>query len=207
MFVASGAVLAEEQSGGGMPQLDPTHYSAQLFWLTVTFIVFYVIVARVVLPRIGSVLEDRQNRIDRDLARAAEFKAEADRVAAEYEAAMAEGRANAQAVLRKAAEESAAVAAEKHAALAERLARDIKEAEARIANARNEAVSNIHGVAAEIAQAAVERLIGVKVEPARAAKAVHEVAFGPTGGEVFVVGGEETAAGSETRDRVAKESR
>src|SRR5690606_29809321 len=131
-------------------------------------IVFYLIVARIVLPRIGGVLEDRQSRIDRDLAKAAEFKAEADAVAAEYEAAMAEGRANAQAVLRKSAEAAAAVAAERHAALAERLARDIKAAEERIARARDDAVSNIHGVAAEIAQAAVERLIGVKVDPARA---------------------------------------
>jgi F-type H+-transporting ATPase subunit b len=159
-----------------MPQLDPTHYSAQIFWLVVTFVVFYLVVARVVLPRIGSVLEDRQSRIDRDLAKAGEFKGEAEKVAAEYEAALAEGRASAQALLRKTAEQAAAVAAERHASLAQRLARDIKSAEERIAKARADAVGNLRGVAAEIAQAAVERLIGVKVDPARAATAVDSVA-------------------------------
>jgi F-type H+-transporting ATPase subunit b len=177
MLVASGAVLAEEhKSSGGMPQLDPTHYSAQLFWLIVTFVVFYFVVARVVLPRIGGVLEDRQNRIDRDLAKAAEFKADADKVAAEYEAALAEGRAKAQGLLRKGHEAAAAVAAERHAALAERLARDIKAGEVEIGRARAAAVGNIRGVAAEVAQAAVERLIGVKVDGAHAAAAVDSVA-------------------------------
>ncbi|MGE5148016.1 MAG: F0F1 ATP synthase subunit B' [Candidatus Eiseniibacteriota bacterium] len=176
-LLAAGATLAaEEPKPAGMPQLDPTHFSAQVFWLVVTFVVFYLVVARVVLPRIGSVLEDRQSRIDRDLAKAGEFKGEAEKVAAEYEAALAEGRANAQAVLRKTAEAAAAVAAERHAALAERLARDIKTGEERIAKARAEAVGNIRGVAAEVAQAAVERLVGVKVDPARAAAAVDSVA-------------------------------
>lgn len=179
-LVAAGATLAaEEPKPAGMPQLDPTHYSAQIFWLVVTFVVFYLVVARLVLPRIGGVLEDRQNRIDRDLARAAEFKGEAEKVAAEYEAAQAEGRANAQALLRRTAEAAAAVATERHAQLAERLARDVKSAEERIARARAEAVGNIRGVAAEIAQAAVERLVGVKVDAARAAAAVDSVAKEP----------------------------
>jgi len=176
-LLAAGATLAaEEPKPAGMPQLDPTHYSAQIFWLVVTFVVFYLVVARVVLPRIGSVLEDRQSRIDRDLAKAGESKGEAEKVAAEYEAALAEGRASAQALLRKTAEQAAAVAAERHASLAQRLARDIKSAEERIAKARADAVGNLRGVAAEIAQAAVERLIGVKVDPARAATAVDSVA-------------------------------
>jgi F-type H+-transporting ATPase subunit b len=176
-LLAAGATLAaEEPKPAGMPQLDPTHYSAQLFWLVLTFIVFYLVVARLVLPRIGGVLEDRQNRIDRDLGKAGEFKGEAEKVAAEYEAALAEGRANAQALLRRTAEAAAAVAAERHAQLAERLTRDVKSAEERIARARGEAVGNIRGVAAEIAQAAVERLVGVKVDAARAAAAVDSVA-------------------------------
>jgi F-type H+-transporting ATPase subunit b len=175
-LLAAGAALAEEAKSAGMPQLDPTHFSAQLFWLVVTFVVFYFVVARLVLPRIGSVLEDRQSRIDRDLAKAAEFKADADKVAAEYEAALAEGRASAQAVLRKVAEDAAAVAAQRHAALAERLGRDIKAGEERIAQARAEAVGNIRGVAAEVAQAAVERLIGVKIDKGQAAAAVDSVA-------------------------------
>jgi F-type H+-transporting ATPase subunit b len=178
-LLAAGATLAEEAKPAGMPQLDPTHFSAQIFWLVVTFVAFYLVVARLVLPRIGSVLEDRQSRIDRDLAKAGEFKGEAEKVAAAYEAALAEGRASAQAVLRRTAEAAAAVASQRHATLAERLGRDIKSAEERIAHARGEAVGNIRGVAADVAQAAVERLIGVKVDRARAAAAVESVAKEP----------------------------
>ena len=68
------SVLAEETKKSGMPQLDPSTFASQLFWLAVTFGLFLLIVWRVALPKIGRVLEDRRERIERDIARAGEIK-------------------------------------------------------------------------------------------------------------------------------------
>ena len=76
-----------------MPQLDPTTWIAQLFWLIVTFVALYFVLSRSILPRIANVMEARQSKIDDDLDRAAASKQEADGVLAEYEKALAEGSA------------------------------------------------------------------------------------------------------------------
>lgn len=155
-----------------MPQFDPNTFLPQLFWLVVTFALLYVIVARALLPRIASVLEARQERIDDDLDRAAAVKDEAESVLSAYEKIMADGKAEAQALLRRAGEDMAAEATKRHEDLAAKLAEEVGAAEARILEAKTAAVDNIGQVAGEVAQAAVRRLIDVEVDRAAAGKAV-----------------------------------
>ena len=164
------AVLAAEKKKSGMPQLDHLTFASQLFWLAVTFTAFLLIVWRVALPKIGRVLEDRRERIERDIARAGELKDEAEGVLAEYEKLAAEGRASAQVLIREAAELAAAEAAAEHEKLGKKLMGDIETAEKRIDDARLKALESVGDLSADIAQAAAERLIGLKVD-ARAAKA------------------------------------
>ena len=159
-----------------MPQLDPTTYTGQLFWLVVTFVVLYWVLSKAVLPRITGVLEARQEKVDEDLDRAAAFKQEAESVLAEYEKVLADGTASAQGLLRQASDEMAAKSAKRHAELAAGLADNIKAAEARIAEAQREAVDHINDLAAEVAQAAVHRLIGVEIDAATAAASVKAAA-------------------------------
>jgi F-type H+-transporting ATPase subunit b len=155
-----------------VPQFDPNTFLPQLFWLLVTFGLLYVIVSRALLPRIAGVLEARQERIDDDLDRAAAVKEEAEALLAAYEKTMADGRAEAQGLLRQAAEEAAAEASKRHEDLAAKLAEEVSAAEARIVEAKRAAVDNIGQVAGEVAQAAYQRLIGVEVDEAAAGKAV-----------------------------------
>jgi F-type H+-transporting ATPase subunit b len=155
-----------------VPQFDPNTFLPQLFWLIVTFGLLYVIVGRAILPRIAGVLEARQKRIDDDLDRAAAVKDDAESVLATYEKTMADGKAEAQGLLRQAAEEMAAEAAKRHEGLAAKLAEDVGAAEARILEAKTAAVDNIGQVAGEVAQAAIRRLIGVEIDQASAGKAV-----------------------------------
>ena len=101
-----------------MPQLEQIDtYLSQVFWLLVTFGVLFVFLRRVALPRIAGVLESRRERIEADLDKAANLKAESETILAEYEAAMADGRSRALAVVRKAADEMAQQAARQNAAL------------------------------------------------------------------------------------------
>ena len=161
-----------------MPQFDPTTFASQLFWLLVTFGLLFVILSRVLLPRISGILEARQEKIDDDLDRAATVKREAETALAAYEKTMADGKAEAQGLLRQAAEEMAADGAKRHEELAAKLAGEVSAAEARIHEAQAAAVGNIGQVAGEVAQAAIQRLVGVEVDQAAAGKAVEAAMAG-----------------------------
>lgn len=157
-----------------MPQLDPTFYPTQLFWLLITFVVLYLVLWKLVLPRIGEVLEARQDHIDADLEKAAALKEDSVGVLAEYDKALAGARDQATAALKRASDEMAAESAERHEAFGRDLAQKTKEAEARIAAAKEEALGNLKVVAAEVAGAATAKLIGIEVPAAQAQAAVED---------------------------------
>ena len=158
-----------------MPQFDPSVFSTQLFWLVVTFVVLYFALSRLALPRVAAVLEARQSKVDDDLDRAAASKQEADSVLAEYEKALADGSAQAQGILRQSADDMAAEAAKRQATLGDKLAEEVKAAEARIVDAKEAAVGNISQVATEVAQAAARRLIDLDVGAPAAEASVKAV--------------------------------
>jgi F-type H+-transporting ATPase subunit b len=158
-----------------MPQFDPQWFASQIFWLTVVFTVLYFVLSRFAIPRIGDVLEERQAKIEDDLRKAEELKAEAEKVLNEYEAALAQARGEAQAELKKTQEALQAESSKRHAEFGAELAKSTKAAEERIAKAKESALGEIQGVAAETAVAATKRLIGASVDKAEADKAVAAV--------------------------------
>jgi len=84
-----------EASGAGMPQLDFSTFPNQIFWLLVTLVVIYLILSRVALPRIASVLAERQGTITNDIAAAEELKTRAQDAEAAYDKALADARSEA----------------------------------------------------------------------------------------------------------------
>ncbi len=155
-----------------MPQFDPTFFPSQIFWLVVTFTVLYVLMARIALPRIGEVLEERQRRIDADLDKAAALKKEAEAAMEAYESALAESRAKAQAALRETAEAIAQEADRRQAEASARLAQQIKEGEARVDAAKRDAMAHVQEIATDVARVAAKQLAGVSPSEAKARKAV-----------------------------------
>jgi F-type H+-transporting ATPase subunit b len=156
-----------------MPQLQQLDtFASQVFWLVVTFVALFIFLRQVALPRVAEVLERRRRKIEGDLERAAALKAEAEKALAQYQAALARGREQAQLLLRRVADEAQAQATAAQDALGQRMAKEIKGAEERIDAARKAALANVERVAAELAQAATERLIGVKVDDLSAHSAV-----------------------------------
>jgi F-type H+-transporting ATPase subunit b len=164
-----------------MPQLDPAGFAPQIFWLLVCFVVLYLLMWRIALPKVADVLRARQERIDDDLEKAGRLKEEAEAALAAYEASIAKGRADAQAVLREAAERMAKEAATRQAETVARLDRETQDAERRIAEARREALANVRAVAAEAARAATAKLIGADVAAPEADEAARR-ALGDRGG-------------------------
>jgi len=159
-----------------MPQFDPSTFGSQILWLVISFAGLYWALTRLTLPRIVEVLEARQSKIDDDLDRAVELEQRARDVLAAYEAAVEAAKAEAQGVVRQGVEEMAAEAQKRHRELAETLALQVSEAEARIAAGKQSALANIRQVAGEAAQAATLRMIGVEVDRGQAEAAVAAVA-------------------------------
>jgi len=165
--------MAADVQKAGMPQFDLSRFPSQIFWLGVTFLVLYLVMSRIALPRIGEVLEARANRIGGDLDRASALKAEADQIKAAYEKALGESRAKAQEVGRSTEAALARDSAARQAELGNELAGRIRDAEGRIAAAKASAMGNLAGVAAEVATLAVQRVAGIGISPSEADQAAR----------------------------------
>lgn len=94
---AAEAAQAAELSG--LPQLDVSTFSNQIFWLVLCLLVLYWVLAKVALPRIAAVISDRQGAVTGDLMAAEEFKQKAKDAEAAYDKALADARSEAQKIV------------------------------------------------------------------------------------------------------------
>lgn len=157
--IAGPAFAAE----GGLPQLDPKVFAPQIIWLAISFFVLYLIMSKVAVPRIGTVLETRRQRIEGDLEQAAKLKAEADAIMTAYETVLADARGKSRDMQRSVAESTAKAATAALATVAQEVAAQARDAEQRIAAAKNSALASVRSIAVDVTEAAVARLSG---EPA-----------------------------------------
>ena len=156
------------------PPFDTQHFPSQLFWLSVTFILLYVIVAKVALPRIGSIFEERNKRIGDDLAEAQRLKEKSDAANADYQQSLADAHVHAQSIVNTMREQQAAAADKSNKELEEELRARLTGAEATIAKTRQDAMTHTAEIAAEAAAAIVERLLGIAPNAEEIAGALRE---------------------------------
>jgi F-type H+-transporting ATPase subunit b len=154
---------------GAFPPFQKENFPSQLVWLAVSFVLLYVLMSKVALPRIGSIIEARSKRIADDLKAAQSFKEQSDAAHAAYEKALADARSRAQSIANAMREKQAAEAEATNKRLEAQLHEKLAAAEQSIAATRNSAMGNVGSIAADSASAIVERLIGK-------APAGHEVA-------------------------------
>jgi F-type H+-transporting ATPase subunit b len=157
-----------------MPQLDPSSYPSQVFWLVIAFLLLYWLLTKRALPRVADILETRQDRIAADLDRAQSLRQEAEEAMAEHERLVADAQARARAELDAANERVRSDAARQEAELERSLQRQLAEAEQRIAAAREEALRALEDVARDASREAVGRLVGVDISTEEAARAVAD---------------------------------
>src|ERR1700751_1053028 len=124
-----------------MPQLEVSTFIPQLVWLAITFVVLYLLMLRIGLPRVGGAIDARRRRVDDDLARAAQLKAEAEAVLGAYQETLAKARAEAQAGVKETTDRIEAEAAERQRQLTESLALRTAEAARQIAAAKQRGLS------------------------------------------------------------------
>ena len=147
-----------------MPQLDISVFPPQIIWLLITFIVLYIVMSRVALPRIGSILEQRQNKIDDCLDTAEALRNESNADAETYEKMLNDSREQARLLIYETSKTMSQESIKQHEELSNRLSAEATSAERRISIAKEEALSTITVVAGEVASDAVELLIEIKNE-------------------------------------------
>ena len=149
-----------EGEHGAFPPFQLETFASQLVWLAIAFVLLYVLMTKLALPRVASIIEGRQKHIADDVAEASRLKGESDAAVAAYEKALADARGRAQAIASETRDRQAAQAEETRKGLEDQLNAKLAEAEKTIAATKQNAMTNVHGIAADAAKAIVERLIG-----------------------------------------------
>ena len=137
--------------GGAFPPFDSSTFASQLVSLVIAFVALYLIVSRIALPRVGGIIDARQNAIEGDLAAAQKLKDESDAALKAYESELAAARSRAQAISNETREKLNAAAEAERTALEAKLNAKLVDAEKQIAATRTAAMSNVRGIAADAA--------------------------------------------------------
>ena len=145
---------------GGFPPFQSQTFASQLVWLAFAFVLLYVLMAKLALPRVASIIESRQKKIEGDLADAGRLKTQSDEAVAAYEKALADARVRAQSIANETRDKQAAEAEARRKSLEDELNRKLIAAEKTIAATKQAAMSNVRTIAEDATRAIVERLTG-----------------------------------------------
>jgi F-type H+-transporting ATPase subunit b len=160
-----------EHAETGMPQLDPAIFPNLIFWLVVALVALYLILSKVALPRIGTVMGERNDAIANDIEQAAALKRRAEEAEAAYNAALAQARDEAHKIAAQAKgvvdKELAGVLAKADAEIAAKTA----ESEKRIGEIRASATESVGEDARDTAAVFVDKILPEAVADAAAIEA------------------------------------
>jgi F-type H+-transporting ATPase subunit b len=168
-------VPAGEHHSGVFPPMDSTYFPSQLLWLAITFGLFYWVLQKAILPRIGGIIENRRDRIALDLDAAQKMKSDADGALAAYQQELTAARERSHSIA-AAARDTAKVDAEAErvrveATLDEKLA----VAQARIDEIKRSALADVGAIAEDATAAILDAVAGLDVPRDEVAGAVRAV--------------------------------
>jgi F-type H+-transporting ATPase subunit b len=157
-------VMAAEGSAeeAGLPQFDTSLFPAQLFWLALTFVALYLLMSKVALPGVKRTLDQRSTTLSSDLKAAEAANEAAKAMITQYEKALTDARAKAQATVSEITAAAAKASAESQTAQQRELSKRLHDAEAKIGAAKNDAIKNIGSAAQDLAGTIVEKVSGMK---------------------------------------------
>lgn len=141
-----------------MPQLDPTWFTSQIFWLALTFVGLYIVLSRVILPPLMDIISKRQDAIASDISTAEQMKADAEKAQADYEKTLREARENALGVISDTLAEHRSHAEAQNKALDATIEKKLHDATARITAHKKKLLVELEPTSAELAALIVEKL-------------------------------------------------
>jgi F-type H+-transporting ATPase subunit b len=165
-----GTVSHAGKEGADFPPFDTANFAPQIVWLALIFGLLYVLMSRVALPRVASILSDREKKIASDLNASRDLQTKAQAAAAENEEKLRVTRAQAQAIGREAQKSAAEQTAAQRAASEKEFASKLAASDQRIAEAKAKALVNVEHIAVDAAVSILEKLTHKRVEPSALAE-------------------------------------
>jgi len=159
------------EAKGGLPQLDPSSYPSQIFWMVIVFTFMYVFFARKSLPQISRTIENRSERIKNDLDSAERLRTEVETVQKSYEDRLAEARSQSSDFFKDIEAEIKLKSEKQFQDFQDNSVTKIAQLEKNIVKARSSAIEDMGSIAANLAADAAEKIIGVRADE-KTAKAV-----------------------------------
>ena len=171
-FACFNTVFAAES--GGMPQLNPEFWISQIFWLIITFGILFIILTKVILPKISDNLETRKSQILENIETADKQKEESQKKIDEYEKMILDSKLKAKSYFNEAREKILDDINKKRAALEKDLDEEIGEVEKELSDLKNKSGEKINKIAAETSAELIKELIGEEVNSSSIAAIVED---------------------------------
>ena len=160
---------------GGMPQLNPEFWISQIFWLTLTFGILYIILSKLILPKISSNLELRKSQILENIEAAEKQREESDKKLEEYEKLIANSKNEAKTYFNKAREKILKDVDKKRESLEKEINEEINKVEKEILDLKNKSPEKIRKIAVETSSDLIKQIIGVEVNNSSISAIVEDV--------------------------------
>ena len=171
-FACFKTVFAAES--GGMPQLNPEFWISQIFWLIITFGILFIVLTKVILPKISDNLETRKSQILENIETADKQKEESQKKIDEYEKIILDSKLKAKSYFNEAREKILDDINKKRAALEKDLDEEISEVEKELSDLKNKSGEKINKIAAETSAELIKELIGEDVNSSSIAAIVED---------------------------------
>ena len=144
----------------GMPQLDPTYWASQAFWLILIFTLLYLALSKLFIPKIKESIDDRENKIKDDLDEAQKIKRLAEQKLGEYELSIDDAKKEVQKIIFESKKKLNLEIHGKKKKIKKEIELEIKNAEKEIESLKMESLKNISTISEEMASKVVEQISG-----------------------------------------------
>ena len=148
---------------GGMPQLNPEFWVSQIFWLTLTFGILYIVLSKIILPKISANLELRKSQIQENIEAAEKQRKSCETKLKEYDDIILKSRLDAKKIFKNAREKAIKDISLKKEALDKQIDEEIKRTEQEIKVLKKDAPEKINKIAVETSSELVKKLVGADI--------------------------------------------
>jgi|TARA_B110000444_G_C18633705_1_gene498084 F-type H+-transporting ATPase subunit b len=174
IFITSQSNLLSAEAG--MPQLDPTYWASQAFWLILIFSLLYLVLSKMFLPKIKSSIDDRENKIKDNLDEAQKLKSVAEERLKEYEITIDNAKKAVQKIIFESKKKLNSEIQSKKKKVEKQIDTEVKNAEQEIENLKKNSVENISVISEEMTSKVIEMVSGDPLNQSSVKAAVTESA-------------------------------
>ena len=148
---------------GGMPQLNPEFWVSQIFWLLITFGILYLVLSKLILPKISKNLESRKSQISENIEAAEKHRENSDSKLKEYDDIILKSKLEANNIFKEAREKVIKDINSKKENLDKQIDEEIKKTEQELEVFKKSSPEKINKIAIETSTELLKKLIGAEV--------------------------------------------